>query len=449
MTHTLARWTHSVLALLAVPAQYAWLWWRGREHRGWRLRWPEHLAWGGKRAQPGALWLHAQTSAEVKEVAVLVAELRRLNPSWRFLVTHGEAEGRADGVAMIKPGDVQAWLPFDTPGAARRFFRRHRPRVGVLVERLAPPNLLHQAARAGVPVMMANARLPAGELRAALRRRALLAPAYASLALVLAQSNADAQRLAQAGAQQVRVSGNLRFDVEPPLKLIARGLEWRQAVARPVVLAAGTRPGEEEPLLDAWKALPAPRPLLVIVPHRGRRLAKVAFFVRDRGLVLRRRSTWSHRPPEEAHEADVWLGDKPGEMAMYYGMADVALLGGSFHPKHGGQNLIEASACGCPVLVGPHTSDYENVADLAIGAGAAERVPDLGHAVARAAGLAGDPRRDAWVRNAFAFTAAHRGTVNRVVAALLALMTTRAVPGAAGARGTQGAQGAHGAGGGR
>lgn len=430
MIHTLARWTHSALALLAVPAQFARLWWRGREHRGWRLRWAERLAWGGRRAQPGALWLHAQTAAEVKEVAVLVAELRKLNPSWHYLITHGEAEGRADGVALLKPGDVQAWLPFDTPGAARRFFRRHRPRVGVLMESVPRPNLLHQAARAGVPVMMANARLSAAELRRAERQRALLAPGFRSLALVLAQSSADAQRLARAGAQQVRVFGNLRFDVEPPMKLIARGLEWRQAVARPVVLAAGTLEGEEAPLLDAWKALPVPRPLLVIVPRRARRLAKVGFLVRDRGLALRRRSAWGQRPPGDVRDADVWLGDTLGEMAMYYGMADVALLGGSFHPAHGGQNLIEASACGCPVLLGPHTSDYDNVADLAIGAGAAERMADLRAAVTRAAGLAGDPRRDAWVRNAFAFTAAHRGTVSRVVGALLALMTTRSSQGA-------------------
>lgn len=421
---TFARWTHSALALLSVPVRFAHLWWRGREHHGWRLRWPERLGFG-PRAQPGVLWLHAQSVAEVQQVAVLVTELRQLNPSWRYLITHGEAEGRANGRALLKPGDLQAWLPFDTPGATRRFFRRHQPRVGVLVERMAYPNLLRQAARAGVPVMLANARLSEQEFKAVQRRRALLAPGFQSLALVLAQSNPDAMRLAQAGAQQVRVFGNLEFDVEPPLRLVARGLEWRQSIGRPVVLAAGTRAGEEGPLLEAWKALPAPRPLLVIVPRLARRLTQVASQVRERGFMLRRRSTWSRMPPEEVRRADVWLGDAAGEMAMYYGMADVTLLGGSFDPKHGGQNLIEATACGCPVLMGPHTSDHENIADLAVAAGAAERVPDIRQAVVRATGLAGDPRRDAWVHNAFAFTAAHRGTVSRVVGALLALMTTR------------------------
>ena len=429
--HTLARWIHSVLACLAVPLQFAQLWWRGREHRGWRLRWRERLAWGGERASPGAVWLHAHTEGEVQEAGVLIAELRKVNPSWRYLLTHGSAEGRVEGRALLKPGDVQAWLPFDTPGATRRFIKRHRPRVGVLMEQLARPNLLHRAQRAGLPVMMANARLSKAELARTVRRRALLAPGWRSLALVLAQSDADARRLAKAGAQQVSVFGNLRFDVEPPLKLIARGLEWREAVARPVVLAAGTRAGEEEPLLEAWQALPAPRPLLVLVPRRAMRLARVAFAVRERGFVLRRRSAWGKLPPADVHDADVWLGDSLGEMAMYYGMADVALLGGSFNPRHGGQNLVEALACGCPVLMGPHTANYENVADLAIAAGAAERAAAIAPAVLRASRLAGDPKRDAWVRNAFAFTAAHRGTVNRVLGALLALMTTRSSGGAA------------------
>ncbi|MBL8325705.1 MAG: 3-deoxy-D-manno-octulosonic acid transferase [Rubrivivax sp.] len=429
MTSWLARWLYSTWARLTLPARFAQLWWRGREHRGYRLRWHERLAWGGPRAQPGAVWLHAHTHAEVQMAAVMMAELRGLNPSWRYLLTHGEAEGRADGRALLKPGDVQAWLPFDTPGATRRFVRRHQPRVGVLMEGAEHgwrPNLLHAAQRAELPMMVANAQLGERELAGAVRRGALLEPALRSLALVLAQSNADAVRLAKAGAQQVRVFGNLKFDVEPPLKLVARGLEWRQKVNRTVVLAAGTREGEEVRLLDAWKALPVPRPLLVIVPRRLPRLPRIAWAVRHRGFTLQRRSAWQHLPPPQAAEADVWLGDSKGEMAMYYGMADVTLLGGTFDDRHDGQNLIEASACGCPVLFGPHTRGHDNVADLAIAGGCAERVPDMGSAVTRAAALAGDPRRDVWVRNAFAFTAAHRGTVNRVVGALLALMTTGA-----------------------
>ena len=427
MIPTFARWLHSAQMRATLPLQFVQLWWRGREHRGYRRRWRERLVWGGPRARPGALWLHAQTLNEMQSAEVLIEKLRQLDPNWSVLLSHGDAEGRgqAQVQALLRPGDAQVWLPFDTPGAARRFFARHRPRVGIFMERIARPNLLHRAARAGVPMVLANARLSAPDLLAAQQRPALTMPGFQSLALVMAQSHADAMRLAQAGAQQVRVFGNLDFDVAPPVKLIARGLEWRHAMARPVVLAAGTREGEEEPLLDAWKAAPAPRPLLVIVPRGAKRLAQLAFAVRERGLELRRRSAWSALPPEEAHDADVWLGDLRNEMAMYYGLADVALLGGSFAPGQGGQTLIEASACGCPVLIGPHAGEHDNVAELALAAGAAQRMTTIAEAVTRAIALAGDRHRDTWVRNAFAFTAAHRGTVNRVVGALLAQMTGR------------------------
>lgn len=411
--------------MLGLPARVAHLWWRGRQHPGYRRRWRERWALGGPRARPGCVWVHAQTLDDVPSAATLIEKLRDLDPRWRYLITHGDAEGRVRGRALAQAEDVQAWLPFDTPGASRRFFRRHQPRVGMLLGHVVGLNLLHAARRAGVPMYLANARLSKADLQHAQRRRALVTPALQGLAGVLAQSDADALRLAEAGAQQVRVFGHLDFDIPPPVKLIARGLEWRQAIARPVVLAAGTHQGEERPLLDAWKAAKAPRPLLVIVPRSATQLAQVEVAVRQRGLKLARRSAWNGPPPPEVREADVLLGDSVGEMASYYGLADVALLGGTFGPQQGGQSLIEAAICGCPVLMGPNLCAQENAADLVLGAGAAERMPGIAEAVARAAGLAGDPRRNTMVRNVFAFAAAHHGALNRVVGALLAQMSRR------------------------
>lgn len=423
---TFARWAYSWWTVLALPTRFAGLWWRGRQHPGYRRRWRERLALGGPRAPAGAVWVHAPTAGELGSAAMLIEKLRDLDPRWRYLLTHGDAEGRVRGRAVMQADDVQAWLPFDTPGASRRFLKRHRPRVGLLLGRTVGPNLLHAARRAGVPLYLANARLSDADLQLAQRRRALVTPALQSLAGVLAQSDADALRLAKAGAQQVRVFGNLDFDIAPPVKLIARGLEWRQAIARPVVLAAGTFDGEERPLLDAWKATPAPRPLLVIVPRSARQLAQVEIAVRQRGLKLARRSAWSNSvPTQDVREADVLLGDSIGEMGAYYGLADVALLGGSFGAQGGGQSLIEAAVCGCPILMGPNTRAQANAADLVLGAGAAESLPGLGEAVARAAGLAGDPRRNTMVRNVFAFAAAHHGALNRVIGAMLAQMSKR------------------------
>jgi 3-deoxy-D-manno-octulosonic-acid transferase len=212
-------------------------------------------------------------------------------------------------------------------------------------------------------------------------------PAAQCIALVLAQTQADATRLQAAGARRVEVCGNLKFDVTPDAALLARGIAWRQASGRAVVLAASTREGEEAALLVAWKQQSAPRALLLIVPRHPQRFDEVAALIAAAGLSVSRRSTWADAPPPEAAAADVWLGDSIGEMASYFGCAQVALLGGSFEPL-GGQNLIEAAACGCPVLMGPHTFNFADAAERALQEGAAQRVADITAAVRLAATMA-------------------------------------------------------------
>ena len=185
---------------------------------------------------------------------------------------------------------------------------------------------------------------------------------------------------------------------------------------------ASSREGEEQPLLDAWRALPEPRPLLLLVPRHPQRFDEVAALVDRHAFSLRRRSSWGEQPPSDAANVDVWLGDSMGEMPLYYAASDVALLGGSF-AKLGGQNLIEAAACGCPVVMGPHTFNFEEAAQLAIEAGAAVRMNDLNGAVRRAVALVSDPRRNDWVEQAFAFAGAHRGATERMAQRISMLLT--------------------------
>ena len=422
MNGALARAAYSTLLRLATPLVLARTWWRGRREPLYRLALNERLG-GYRGADPGTgrLWLHAVSLGETRAAEPLLAALRVLRPQLRLLLTHGTATGREAGAALCRPGDLQVWLPYDTPGAVRRFLRRHRPVVGVLMETEIWPNLLAAAREAQVPMVLANARLSAKSLAKGLRLDALMRPAAASLMRVMAQTEADAQRLRSAGASPVQVLGNLKFDVSPPPKLLARGLEWRQALPRPVVLATSTRDGEEAALLAAWRPLPVPRPLLLLVPRHPQRFDAVAAMVAAAGLSLVRRSTWTEHPPAAAAEADVWLGDSVGEMPTYYGLADVALLGGSFAPL-GGHNLIEAAACGCPLVMGPHTFNFAQAAELSLAAGASLRAADMGEAVQRAAALARDPARNAWVQRAFDFAAQHRGAAARMAHEVVELM---------------------------
>jgi 3-deoxy-D-manno-octulosonic-acid transferase len=417
MNPTLARAAYSLLLRLATPVYLARLWWRGRAEPLYRSHLAQRLGLGPA-TPPGALWLHAVSLGETKAAEPLLKALRAARPGLRLLLTHSTATGREAGAKLLQPGDAQAWLPYDTPGAVRRFLQRHRPAVGVLMETEIWPNLMHEARQLGLPVVLANARLSAKSQAKGERLAALLHPAVAALARVLAQTPADAQRLQASGARQVMVMGNLKYDLAPPLKLTARGLQWRQALARPVVLAASTREGEEAPLLQAWQALPQPRPLLLLVPRHPQRFDAVAQLVQAQCLRLNRRSSWGDLPPAEAAQADVWLGDSVGEMPLYYGAADSALLGGSFAPL-GGQNLIEAAACGCPLVMGPHTFNFAEAAELSLAAGASQRASHLADGVALAVALAAAPDRNAWVQRALAFSAEHRGAAQRMAQAVL------------------------------
>lgn len=431
----LARQAYALVLRLGTPA-YLWrVWSRGREEPDYRAHWPERLGFYGREAGPqgdrerriGWVWVHAVSLGEARAAAPLISALRTQRPGLRLLLTHTTATGREAGRALLQPGDAQAWLPYDTPGAVRRFLRHFQPRIGVLMETEVWPNLQHEARRAGVPMVLANARLSPKSLRQGQRFAALLRPAARALRLTLAQTEDDAQRLRAMGADPVQVCGNLKFDMTPSPDLLARGRRWRDADDRPLCLAASTREGEEAGLLDAWLAArPAMsdlRPRLLIVPRHPQRFDEVAALLLQRGLSLSRRSAWPDQQPDAAAlSADVWLGDSMGEMPAYYAAATVAWLGGSFAPL-GGQNLIEAAACACPLILGPSTYNFAEAAELSLAAGAARRVADWPEAVHEAGQWlqAGTVLARA---SALAFAQQHQGASARMSEFVLRVMFT-------------------------
>lgn len=416
-----ARLAYAWLLRAVMPLYVLRLWWRGRREPAYRAAIGERFAHYRGTAVPGAVWIHAVSLGETRAAQALVDALRAERPGLRVLLTNGTATGRAAGAAWLRAGDAQTWLPYDTPGATRRFFAHWRPAAGVLMETEVWPQLMRAADGAGVPVLLANARLSERSLRRGARFALLLRPAFAALRRVLAQTEPDAQRLRTAGAPSVEVLGNLKFDMTPEPARLALGAAWAAASDRALVLAASTRETEEAALLAAWLARPVPRPRLLLVPRHPQRFDEVAALVARAGLALSRRSGWPDgRPDADALAADVWLGDTLGEMAAYYAAARVALLGGSFAPL-GGQNLIEAAACGCPVIAGPHTFNFADAAERAVAAGAARRAADVDAAVAAALDLVADPAaRERMAQAALGFAATHRGAARRMAAAIVA-----------------------------
>lgn len=412
----MVRLAYALLWYCLTPLIWLRLAWRARKQ-------PEYLQnlgerYGFYRQTPfnRLIWVHAVSVGETRAAQPLIEGLLAQWPEHRILLTGMTPTGRQTGAevygARFGERVIQVYLPYDYPGAVRRFFAHFNPAFGVLMETEIWPNLLAAAKTAGVPVVLANARLSARSARGYGRFDALVRPAFAALAGVAAQTSGDARRLGELGAPTVDVCGNLKFDVTPDPDKLLLGQRWRAALnGRPVWLAASTREGEEPLILAAWRQVAPSGALLVLVPRHPQRFDAVAALVREAGLSCVRRS-------DGLPQADtaVWLGDSMGEMAAYYTLADLAFIGGSLLPL-GGQNLIEAAACGCPVLVGPHTFNFLLATEDALSAGAARRIQDETDLGAAVVGLLANPVQLAGMREAaVSFARAHQGAAGRTLA---------------------------------
>ncbi|SSW73868.1 3-deoxy-D-manno-octulosonic acid transferase [Achromobacter veterisilvae] len=426
------------LALRAL-SPLVWLWMGRRARRAgsqWEIFSPERFgrlpAAESSAPQAAPVWVHAVSLGETRAAQPLLQAL--LDRGLPVLLTHVTATGRAEGARLfqdaIARGQLrQAWLPYDFPGAARRYMAGRRPRCGLLIEREIWPNLLAAAREAGVPMALVSARFSASSLRQAGRMGSVMREALAGLDAVLAQTAEDAARLAQAGARPPVVTGNLKFDLELPEAQVRAGQAWRERLGRRVVAVASTREGEDGGFIEAIKRhakIPGTHecPLFLLIPRHPQRFDEVARLLEDAGLPYTRRSGGADPSPETV----VLLGDTLGEMAFYYAASEVAIVAGSFAPL-GGHNLIEACAAGVPVIVGPHTFNFKQAAEDAIQAGAVQRAPDAGQAVdAAMALLADEARRRRGGEAARAWFGAHAGATRRTLEALAPWLDARAEP---------------------
>ncbi|MDP1925577.1 MAG: lipid IV(A) 3-deoxy-D-manno-octulosonic acid transferase [Thiobacillus sp.] len=395
--------------LLAAPLIPLRLLWRGRRERGYLQHWSERLGLGV--APVGALWIHAVSVGEMRAAQPLIAALRDAHPGVPVLLSCMTPTGRATAESLYGSFAHIVYLPYDYAWLMRRFVRRVQPRVGILMETELWPNLIHAAARAGVPLMLANARLSERSARGYARLPALVRACLQRITVVAAQTGADAARLEKLGARATHVTGNLKFDIAPPPEQLERGAGWKAGWGgRPVLLAASTREGEEAPLLRAFADAAPANVLLVLVPRHPQRFDEVAGLIAAAGLPYQRRSDGAPL----AADTRVLLGDSLGELFAYYAACNVAFVGGSLQPL-GGQNLIEAASVGRPVLVGPHTFNFEEATRLAIEAGAALRVSDAADLMTNALKLLADaPTRTRMGEAGLAFAARHRGAAARV-----------------------------------
>jgi 3-deoxy-D-manno-octulosonic-acid transferase len=424
------RFFYTLLLLVATPLILLRLWLRGRREPGYRQHMGERFGDFAQEKLRGSIWIHAVSVGETRAAAPLVAALRIRLPQRPMLITCMTVTGRAAATELYGSFATIAYLPYDFPWTSRQLIERFDPCVLLMMETEIWPNLIASCRDARIPALLVNARL-SERSRAGYARwapvRALIREAMQGLQQVAAQSSEDAQRLTSLGANNVVVTGNMKFDIEPTLEQIALGTAWRNALnerhgSRHVLLAASTREGEETLIIDAYKTqfddADRARTLLVIVPRHPQRFDDVHAQIMSAGLRVQRRS----ESTEISHDTDVWLGDSMGEMFAYLQVCDVAFIGGSLVPV-GGQNLIEPCALGKPVLMGPSDFNFADAAKQAEAAGAMVRVIDANHfATTARALLDDDERRAAMSQHALAFAAAHRGATEKTVALITHLL---------------------------
>ncbi len=409
----------------------AFLFLRGFRNREYWDRFGERFGFSARRMPDETIWVHAVSVGEVQAAAGLVKNLMQRYPGTPVVMTTVTPTGAGRVKAIFGDSVVHLYAPYDLPGSVRRFFDRVRPKLAVIIETELWPNLYHECGKRSVPLVLASARV--SHLSVAKYRRfiGLFREALSHGIVIAAQSESDAERFRSLGANPARthVTGNIKFDIQPPEDLAARGAALRaeHAPDRPVWVAGSTHEGEEEQVLLALQLVQKEYPdtLLMLVPRHPERFNTVATFLSERGVNFVTRSSGQRC----TLATKVFLVDTLGELMIMYAAADIAFVGGSLVPI-GGHNLLEPAALGKPILTGPHTFNAEDIAPMFVDQHAAVRVSDAQDLAFKLAEWIGDPAAARLIGDrGQQLLRTNRGALDRLLKLIDPLLSGTAVPG--------------------
>ncbi len=350
---------------------------RGLKYREYLARWRERFGFFLDPNIRDSIWVHAVSIGEVNAAIPLIEALMQRYQDHHFVITTVTPTGSERVTKVFGKRVFHVYLPYDLPASIRRFIARVRPRLAVIMETEIWPNLFVECRIKNIPIIVANARLSERSLRGYGPVRPLARMAIASADCIAAQSQTDADRLLELGANPARLSivGNLKFDMAVPVELAEQGQQLRAAWGklRPVWIAASTHEAEELPVLNAHIAVLRhfPDALLLLAPRHPERFKPVKLTCQNLGFNTRTRS--------ENETADglcqCFIIDTMGELLRYYAASDLAFVGGSL-AGIGGHNVLEPAALAVPVIVGPHTFNFAEITQSLLEANAGIRVAD-------------------------------------------------------------------------
>ena len=370
------------------------------------------------------LWVHAVSVGEVQAAAALIRALQQRYAGMPMLITTATPTGAQRVRSLFGERVSHAFLPYDTPGAVKRFLGRVRPRLLVVMETEVWPNLFRGCARRDIPLVLASARLSKKSVERFRWLASLFRDTLDGPVTIAAQSETDAARFRAVGADpaRVQVTGNIKFDMEEPVRQRADGAAVRvaQFPLRPVWVAGSTHEGEEEMVLDAHikvRKIHAAA-LAILVPRHPDRFERVRALLGRRGIPYACRS----RGDAVRDDHSVLLVDTLGELLTFYAACDVAFVAGSLVPI-GGHNLLEPAALSRAIVTGSYNFNSQDVADLFFANDAAVQVGSADElALAVSDLLLDDTRRRALGDHARAIVATNRGALARVMALIEAVL---------------------------
>jgi len=411
------RYLYSTVLYLLTPVYLAYLYWRGRRAPAYRDRWAERFGYYDADIQKGAIWIHAVSVGEAQAALPMIQKLKDRFPEHPVLVTTTTPTGSVRVQESLGDEVAHVYAPYDVPCAVSRFMRTMQPSIAIFMETEIWPNIIHACVTSNVPVVLANARMSQGSANGYAKLGGFMRHVMSQIDLIAAQSQSDAARLIGLGAKldAVHVTGSVKFDMHLPASIKEQGEVLRRdwGVNRSIWIAASTRQGEDEKILDAFAQVCHARPeaLLVLVPRHPERFDSVAMLCEKRGYKIQRRS--QHQACDK--DIDIYLGDTMGDLTLFYAAADVAFIGGSL-VETGGQNPIEAAALGLPVIMGPSLYNFSEVTRMLREREALTVVNDSEQLSATVL----DYFRDATLRgtrgeNAYAVVQRNRGAMDRLL----------------------------------
>ncbi len=408
------RYLYTFFLYLLSPLFILRLYLKGRKLPAYRQRILERFSLGkGVVNTPVDVWLHAVSLGEVVAATPLIDAL--LAKKWRVLVTTMTPTGSQHVIKRFGEQVEHQYVPYDFPQAVRRFFKNTKPRLGIIMETELWPNLIYQAKRIKMPLVLVNARLSDHSFKSYEKARFMFKPVLNQFTAIFAQSEDDAKRFIALGAAEdlVQVLGNIKFDLQMRISASkdCEQLKNQWGKERTVVIAASTHNDEEKQILSRLSKLKAviPDVVLLIVPRHPERFDEVYQLSGAQGFTTGRRS----QAATIDNHTDVIVIDSMGELLSFYQTSDYAFVGGSLVPI-GGHNVLEPIAVQVPVFTGPYMNNSKAICRDLCAAEALVMAEGVDELIAAIGVMHGNKaKRRQQIANASRVLEANKGTVGR------------------------------------